>query len=294
MSFSAVNLSTLPPPDVVETISFEGILGEMRAALILLDPDLAPVLELESDPLVKLLEICAYRELVIRARVNDAARSVMLATARGADLEHLGTLYGVTRQLIDAGDPTATPPRPPVHEADDALRRRIQLAPEAFTVAGPRGAYEYHARSASPEVVDVTVDSPTPGTVRITVLTHTGAVGPDLLNAVNSALSAEDVRPLCDTVVVQSATVTDYQIAAVLDIAPGPDAGVVLDRAREAVAAHVASIRRIGQPVTVSGLHAALHREGVTRVTLISPAGEIDPGAIGVAHCTMIDVTAAP
>ncbi len=296
MSFTAVNLGLLPPPDVVETLRFEDILKEIKEVLVLTAPELAPVLDLESDPIVKLLEIISYREMVWRARVNDAARSVMLATARGADLEHLGALYGVARLLIDAGDATATPPRPAVWEDDNALRARIQLAPEALTVAGSRGSYEFHARSASPDVADVAVDSPAPGNVRVTVLARdgNGAAGPAVLDAVQLALSAEDVRPLCDTVVIQSAAILNYQIIATLDIAPGPDAGVVLDRAREAVTAYAGSIRRIGQPVTVSGLHAALHREGVTRVNLTQPAAEVDPGTIGAAHCTAINVTAAP
>ncbi|WP_295044719.1 baseplate J/gp47 family protein [uncultured Paracoccus sp.] len=294
-AYDAVNLGLLPPPDVVEVLDFEAILATMKADLIVRAPDLAAVLDLESDPINKLLEVFAYRELVWRARVNDAARSVMLATARGADLEHLGALYGVTRLMIDAGDATATPPRPPVYEADDALRARIQLAPEALTVAGSRGSYEFHARSASALVADVAVDSPAPGNVRVTVLARDGdgQAGPAVLDAVQVALSAEDVRPLCDTVSVQSAAIVNYQITATLDIAPGPDAQVVLVRAQAAVTDYAGSIRRIGQPVTISGLHAALHREGVSRVTLTSPADEVDPGPTGAAYCTAITVTVA-
>lgn len=296
MSFTAVNLGLLPPPDVVETLDFEAILAAMKADLMTRAPDLAAVLDLESDPINKLLEVFAYREMVWRARVNDAARSVMLATARGVDLEHLGAFYGVARLLIDAGDATATPPRPPVYEADDALRARIQLAPEALTVAGSRGSYEFHARSASAQVADVAVDSPAPGNVRVTVLARAGngIAGADILNTVQEALSAEDVRPLCDTIIVQSATIQNYQITAELDIAPGPDTLVVLDRARAAVTAYAASIRRIGQPVTISGLHAALHREGVSRVTLTSPAAEVNPGPTGAAYCAAITVTVSP
>ncbi|WP_323010035.1 baseplate assembly protein [Paracoccus sp. (in: a-proteobacteria)] len=296
MSYSAIDFSRLPPPDVVEMPDAEALVQSIKADVLARAPELAAVLALESEPVVKLIEVMAYRELLLRARVNDAARAVMLATARGADLEHLGALYGVARLLIDAGDPDAIPPRAPVHESDDALRARIQLAPEALTVAGSRGSYEFHARSASAEVADIAVDSPTPGNVRVTVLARegSGAAGAALLNTVQAALSAEDVRPLCDTVAVQSAGIMNYQIKAELDIAPGPDAGVVLERAREAVSAYAAGIRRIGQPVTISGLHAALHREGVARVRLIQPAAEVDPGPLGAAFCTGIVVGVAP
>ena len=42
-------------------------------------------------------------------------------------------------------------------ESDDAYRRRILLAPESFSVAGPVGAYEYFARRVSPAICDVHV-----------------------------------------------------------------------------------------------------------------------------------------
>ena len=44
----------------------------------------------ESDPAWTILEVAAYRELLLRQRINDASRAVMLAFATGADLEHLG------------------------------------------------------------------------------------------------------------------------------------------------------------------------------------------------------------
>ena len=42
----------------------------------------------------------AYRELLIRQRVNDAARGVMLATASGTDLDNLAANFNVERLLI--------------------------------------------------------------------------------------------------------------------------------------------------------------------------------------------------
>lgn len=40
---------------------------------------------------------------------------------------------------------------------DEHYRERIYLAPTALSVAGPRNAYEYHAKSADARIVDVTV-----------------------------------------------------------------------------------------------------------------------------------------
>lgn len=40
---------------------------------------------------------------------------------------------------------------------DDHYRKRIELAPTALSVAGPRDAYEYHVKSADASIVDVSI-----------------------------------------------------------------------------------------------------------------------------------------
>lgn len=293
--FAAIDLSRLPPPDVVERLDFETILAAMKADLVARAPGLAPVLALESEPAVKILEAAAYREMLLRARVNDAARAVMIATATGADLDHLAALFGVGRFTLDPGDPGASPPVAPTYEPDADLRYRAQLALEGFSVAGPRGAYTYHAFAASALVRDVSVGSPTPGTVLVSVLSaeEPGTASPELITAVEAALSAEDVRPLCDTVVVQSATILSYTIAAELEIDDGPDSDVIAADAFAAVALHAGQTHRVGRPVTRSGLFAALHRPGVRRVILTSPAADIEATETEAPHCAGIAVTVA-
>src|SRR5690606_5214172 len=86
-----VDLSQLAAPDVVETLDYETILTERKATLVSLYPAdqqeaVARTLALESEPIVKLLQENAYREVIWRQRVNEAARAVMLAYAAGADL----------------------------------------------------------------------------------------------------------------------------------------------------------------------------------------------------------------
>jgi phage-related baseplate assembly protein len=81
-----IDLSQLPAPEVVEPLDFEVIYQDLLATFRALMGEgwTAP---LESDPVVKLLELAAYREVQLRARINDAARAVLLAYAVGADLE---------------------------------------------------------------------------------------------------------------------------------------------------------------------------------------------------------------
>jgi len=171
-----IDLSALPTPDVIETLGYEAILsrmlGEARTALAEALPDWDPTLE--SDPLVILIQRWAYGDLVLRARINDAARAVLLATATGADLDHLAALVSTARLTVVPADPSADPPTGAVMETDAALRARVQLAWEGLSTAGPAGAYRYHTLAADGRVRDAAITSPTPGDVVVTVLGHDG------------------------------------------------------------------------------------------------------------------------
>jgi len=292
-AFTAIDLSRLAPPDAIEPLDFETILQAMRDDLIARDPSLAEVLALESEPINKLLEVCAYRELLVRQRVNDAIRAVLLATATGSNLDHLGTLFGVTRQLVTPGDPNATPPVPDVYEDDDRFRHRIQLALEGFSTAGPMGAYVFWGLSADPNVRDIAVDSPNPGQVVVTVLSVQGDGTPDqtLLDAVTATLNAEDVRPLTDQVTVQAAQIITYQVQATLTLYYGPDAETVRQAAVDAVTRYTQDHHRLGHDITLSGLYAALHVDGVQRVQLTQPTADIVVTPEEAAYCTAINVT---
>ena len=140
MTRPEIDLSALPLPDAVEQLDYEVILGEARATLLALAPELADVLALESEPLNKLLQTDAFRELIMRGRANDSVRAVMLALATGADLDQLVALLGVARQAVIEADPDANPLVLAVYEDDASLRRRAQMSWEGMTVAGTAGA----------------------------------------------------------------------------------------------------------------------------------------------------------
>ncbi len=290
-SFTLVDLSQLPPPSVVEQLSFETIFAQMLADLQSRDSVFNALVE--SDPAYKILQVAAYRETLIRQRVNDAARGVMLAFAAGTNLDQIGGNYNVTRLVIDPGDPLAIPPVPPTYESDADFRNRILLSLEGYTTAGSIGAYTFHALSASGDVKDVAINSLTPGTVNVAVLsrTGTGTAPSGTLNAVNVALNAETVRPLCDTVSVQSAVVNTYAVTASLTVYPGAGQAQVLAAAIAAVTAYTQDQHKIGRDITRSGLFAALHRPGVQNVTLTAPAADIVNDWDEVSWCTAINVT---
>src|SRR5688572_21280727 len=76
-TFTAVDLSRLPAPAVVEQLDFEVIFSAMLADLRARDPQFTAITE--SDPAYKLLQVCAYREMIVRQRCNEACRAIMLA-----------------------------------------------------------------------------------------------------------------------------------------------------------------------------------------------------------------------
>lgn len=294
-----IDLSRLPAPDVIETVDFEQILAERKAYMVSLWPEaeqaeIAERLELESDPLNKLLQESAYREVILRQRINDSCRAVMLAFASGNDLDQLGALFEVERLVVTPGNPTAIPPVVEVKESDDRLRQRIQLALEGVTTAGSIGSYIFHALSASALVKDVAISRPVPGTVRVTVLSTDGNGVPssELLDSVAVALNDEDVRPLCDTVEVAAAQITTYTVNATLTFYSGPDMALVRDAAEATVRKYVEEHHRLGHDITRSGLFAALHQPGVQKVTLTAPAADVVIADSHAAYCTAISVIA--
>jgi phage-related baseplate assembly protein len=289
--FASINLSQLPAPDVLQAVDYEVALAEMLSELRQRDPAFDALVE--SDPGYKIIEIAAfYRTLAIQ-QGNDAARAVMPAYATGSDLDHIAARYAVERLVIDPGDPEALPPVPPVLETDDALRRRMFLAFEGLSTAGPMGAYVFHALGADPDVGDASVQSPAPGEVLVTVLSRSGdgAAPTTLLTAVDAALNKDDVRPLTDLVTVQGAAIIGYTIEAVLTVLPGPDSAVVRDAAQRAAQDYASQQHRIGADITLSGLYAALHQPGVQNVALISPAADILVDASEAAFCSAVSVS---
>lgn len=228
-----------------------------------------------------LIDLCAYRESLCRVAINEAARQNLVAFARAPMLDYLGELVGVARLP---------------GEDDERLRERIRLAPEHFSVAGPRLAYRYHAMSADAAALDVAVRSPEPGVV---VLHPLGSIdgAPAMPSAtlkakVLAAASAEDARPLCDAVRVEDPVDRPYTVSARIVVDAGRDAETVRQAALDAVSAFCATnSRSLGQDIARSALIAALHVAGVKRVTLDAPAADIVADAHHWTHATSIAVT---
>jgi len=290
---ATIDLSQLPAPNVVEALDFETLLQARKVALVALYPAdqqaaITRTLELESEPIVKLLQENTYRELILRQRINEAAKATMVAWATGGDLDQLGMNNGVTRLVLTPADSSTLPPTAAVMEKDEDFRMRIAQAFEGLSVAGPAGAYEYHARSADGRIADVSATSPAPAEVLITVLSREGRgeASAALLSAVNIALNDENVRPVADRVSVQSANIVEYSVDATLFLYPGPEAEPIRAAAEARLAAFVTAQSRLGRDIRRSALFAALHVEGVQRVELAQPAQDVVLDKTQAGWCT--------
>lgn len=293
-----IDLSQLPPPVVVEPLDFETLFAQRKAAFIAMYPEdeqeeIASTLELESEPITMLLEENCYRELLLRQRVNEAARAVMLAYSTDSDLDNLAVNFNVERLTIQEEDDSVTPPVEAVMESDADLRTRTQQAFEGLSVAGPTAAYEFWGRSADGRVADISAVSPTPACVTISVLSREGdgTASDDLLSVVATALNDEEVRPVADRVTVQSAEIVPYQIDATLYIYPGPEAEPVRQASEQQLQAYIAAQNRLGRDIRLSAIYAALHVEGVQRVELAQPVADIVLSDYQASHCTEYTIT---
>jgi phage-related baseplate assembly protein len=156
-------------------------------------------------------------------------------------------------------------------ESDTGLRERIELAPSSFSVAGPKNAYKFWARTASSAIIDVGVTSPTPGTVYVFPLMEDGSVTPQqILDAVFAVVNADDIRPLTDTVVVESPTRLDYTLTVELTLYIGADATNTLAAVQSALQVFIDSRRQsLGQDIKLSQLIAQAQVAGVYSVDLV-------------------------
>lgn len=290
---ASVDLSELPPPEIIATLDYEIILSDVKAVIIAaypedMQPAIAAAMALESEPLNVIAQVIAYRELMLRQVINDGAAACMLSHATGGDLDNLAANNDTERlTVIEETDTTDA-----VMESDAALRLRAQSAFDGLSVAGPTGAYEYFAKSASGKVADVKASSPAPAEVVVSVLSAEGdgTASDELIATVNAKLSDESVRPVGDRLTVKSAEIISYDINATLYLYPGPESEPIVNAAEVSLQKWLKSQWRIGLDVARSAILAALHVQGVQRVELDLPERLIISDT-QAARCASVTIT---
>lgn len=179
-------------------------------------------------------------------------------------------------------------------EDDDDLRQRIYDAPLTYTTTGPTYAYRTKALAFSSAVKDAQVISPTAGEVDIYVIGEDGQLLSDeIKQQIYDSLSADDSRPLTDTVYVKDPAITTYNIDLTYHIAKSDEKAVetIQNDVADAVEQYQTwQCSQIGRPIDPSELTALLRDVGAVQCTVTSPTiTQIDKTAVAVADSITVN-----
>lgn len=160
-------------------------------------------------------------------------------------------------------------------EADDSYRERIHEAPESFSDAGSLGAYEFFAKSANADIIDVNVSSPAAGEVQIVPLLSGGEIPEqEVLDDVLEVCNAEKVRPLTDKVTAKAPTTVSYDINAsyYINTDDKSQSTSIQNAVTKAVSEYVLWQKsRLGRDIDPSKLYEMMVQAGAKKVTVTSP-----------------------
>ena len=269
--------ANLQPMIVLEDIDVETILADRMARLKVLwasyDPPSAAqydVEQLEFDPIKINQEASTYFELLLRDRVNQAARSITLAYAIGTDLDAIASRYpgGVPR--LEG-------------ESDERYRRRIWLSPNTLSPHGTAEAYEYWALTALPELRDVTairsVQHDYYPTILITCLMGLDQASPsptqEQLVTIRSYIQSLSRQGLTDVISVNPPKVKEIAYTVEVWLYPGTSADQSAIKIYENLTKLVTEQYWLGHDHTHTAIHAACSIPGVHHVDIVSPADDV-------------------
>lgn len=379
--FTNIDLQGLPTPTLVEEKDFEDVRSSIVDQFTAMAPEYTEAISLPSDPITKLIDIIAYRELIVRKRINYAAQQNFVSTATAENLDHLAALVGVKRvqpeqdnelalrvvntlqlqttslalsmaTLLEIDmleldmiededvlwvailevlktnfnvitDETVETVRIGIQrskqqlahwlglsitdfetdehisgrivkqfndgidgvaallgmqrftqENDASLRHRIPLAFEQASNAGTLGAYHYHALSAAPsEIKNVAIGSEQDGTVNVYIMANTpsGEASVELTGRVLQYLNQPEIRPITDSIKVDSVKVQLYDIQAEITLDNNSAKNLIKDEVKIALNRFIQQQHNVNQSITQAGIIAALFIDGVKNVRLIQP-----------------------
>ncbi|WP_341816887.1 baseplate J/gp47 family protein [Wolbachia endosymbiont (group A) of Agelastica alni] len=245
-------------PNIIEPLNFEEIFSRMKEELVSRDESFTALVE--SDPAIKVLEVAAWRELLLRERINEAARGNLLKFSRGEELDNLAEFYGVEREK---------------EEDDERFRKRIKAKIVGWSTGGSKEHYRFQALSADSRVKDALVESKVPGSVEISILSTelstNGIASEELLDIVRKRVTRDDIRVLTDTITVVGCNIIEIDIHSKISI-KRPD---IIETVKKRFIEKFETTKRLGWKVTRSWIIANLFMEGVENVELIEPKEDV-------------------
>jgi len=275
------------PFETLFQVSRDAFVARMSAAGLSYDVQM-----LETDPAMITIQAAAYRDMMRRLEIDDAVAATYLGSATKAMLDQRAADYGVLRRIVQFADPALGIPE--IIEDDESVRLRARLAWEALSVAGPAGAYVFHALDAHEGVFDALAIGPetgfvSPGEVLVVVQSRTnnGVPTDNMLDVIADRLDAfavvyangssvvrpvrnhQSVRPLGAKVTVFGAKPLVYTTTATLFVSAYGDAEALRLAALAQLQAYQERTRRIWQRVSKEGRQAALSLVGTDGLPVI-------------------------
>ncbi len=302
----AVTGVDLPDPQIVETLNYDEIFSALVADFKSRNAGYDAFLY--SDPAMKLLEVAAYREGLLRQRINDAFKATLLGLATGNDLDNLADFYNVARNT---------------GETDTALRTRVVEKIKGSSTGGGGSWYRYQALTSDDRVQDSLVTSPASGQVQVAILSNEGttirnttgaaldtlgvtygvtrisnpaendddyrlrirtaALGTSgdgtastqLISVVDATMQRDDVKVITDLLSVVSANIIETPITADIYLYPDTPSSI-LTGLEDSIRADFTSEGGLGWNLSRSWIIKKLHLAGVQRVELNTPALDLD------------------
>ncbi len=287
-----IELDQLPKMQVLEDLDSEAIIAERMKQFVALwrehDPPAGAqydVDNLEFDPIKINQEANAFFELLLRDRVNQAAKGVTLAYASGSDLDAIASRYPGGMPRIE-------------NESDDNYRMRIWLSVNTLSPHGTYEAYVFWAltgarmeglplrdatavakRGTANITITIMADgspvvangakngitafpSPTPTTVQI--------------DAVRKFVESSSRKGLTDVVSIRSPKIVNTHYKINYWLFPGWDRGTIEPALYDAAAQLIESQRWLGYAHTLDSIGAALKTSGVYKVHVVEPVTDVE------------------
>lgn len=207
-----IELDQLPEFTVLERLdsdtSIRQRMQRLKELWTLYDPPAGAIYDvdnLEFDPLKIQAEMAAFFELLVRDRVNQAAKAVTTAFATGGDLDAIASRYpgGVPRL---------------VGETDDRYRTRIWLSANALSPHGVYESYVFWALTADPTLRDATAIARKRGTPNIDVTIMKEGTPVTVLDTGEGLTSFPDTLPTTQQIDAVQAYILDESRKGLTDV----------------------------------------------------------------------------
>ena len=327
------HLARLPEPTLLNTPDFNALYESVKTELLeslqsIAPDDAAEVEETLNNNAEILTKFTQVFTLIIQnhyRRWNENAKQMfgMYAT-QNEMVDTIAADMGLTRLVLEDGDPNAFPPVPPVMEENEQLLTRYYLAMFALATTGTQNGYRFHALTpgASP---DMEIQSPDENTVIVTyrfkdhelagqtkdarfvkrgshtgivdgyLLAHAGDGTPsdELMAETLNYMRSHSVAQETDELYLHKASINHWTLDAVLYIPKGPDKDIIKNAADIAVRKYGQEQHRLIGEIDRSMIdHVLLNSTNGSgiRVQINSPAASFKCDHTGAPHLESINI----